>query len=111
MSPRHRSGTRTPTACPRACTPASFRPAPTALHALGEALAEVDRYARLALIGFDGRRGMLVDRMLVVGRHTDTVTLETTLDHVPTRERIAIMAGGQFVDFGDRSDEFAHLFH
>ena len=83
----------------------------SALHALGEALAEVDRYARLALIGFDGRRGMLVDRMLVVGPRTDTVTLETTLDHVPTRERIAIMAGGQFVDFGDRSDEFAHLFH
>src|SRR5262245_43030244 len=54
---------------------------------------------------------MLVDRVLVAGPHTDTLTLETTLEHVPTRERIAIMAGGQFVDFGDRSDEFAHLFH
>ena len=83
----------------------------TALHALGEALAEVDRYAHLALIGFDGRRGMLVDRVLVTGPRANKVSLETTLDHVPTRERLAIIAGGQFVDFGDSGDEFARLFH
>jgi putative methionine-R-sulfoxide reductase with GAF domain len=82
----------------------------TALHALGEALAEVDRYAHLALIGFDGRRGMLLDRVLVTGGRTNTVSLETTLDHVPTRERLAIVAGGQFLDFGDSGDEFARLF-
>jgi putative methionine-R-sulfoxide reductase with GAF domain len=100
---------RTLASLAHALTVASTRD--TALHALGDALAEVDRYARLALIGFDARRGMLVDRVLLAGLHTDTLTLETTLDHVPTRERIAIMAGGQFVDFGERSDEFAHLFH
>ena len=32
-----------------------------ALEALGEALAEVDRYAHLGLVRFDGRRSMLVD--------------------------------------------------
>src|SRR5262249_5054499 len=31
-------------------------------------------------------------------------------DHLPTRERTAIGAGGQFVDFADSSDEFARLF-
>ena len=39
-----------------------------ALEALGEALAEVDRYAHLGSSAFDARRGMLVDRTLVVGR-------------------------------------------
>ena len=38
------------------------------------------------------------------------MTLETTFDHLPTRERMAVSAGGQFVDFGDSSDEFARLF-
>ncbi|HEY9225085.1 MAG TPA: GAF domain-containing protein [Gemmatimonadaceae bacterium] len=82
-----------------------------ALHALGDALNEVDRYAHLALIAFDGRRGLLGQRVLVVGSRTDTVSLDTTLDHLPTRERLAIIAGGQFVDFGDNGDEFARLFH
>src|SRR5262249_25904825 len=31
-------------------------------------------------------------------------------DHLPTRERTAIAAGGQFVDFADSSDEFARIF-
>src|SRR5262245_19388372 len=99
---------RTLASLAHALTVASSRDA--ALHALGEALAEVDRYAHLALIGFDARRGMLLDRALVAGSRTDTVSLETTLDHLPTRERLAIVAGGQFVDFGDNGDEFARLF-
>ena len=81
-----------------------------ALEALGEALAEVDRYAHLGLVRFDARRSMLVDRTLVVGSRTDTTGLETTFDHIPTRERMAVQAGGQFVDFGDHSEEFARLF-
>ena len=36
--------------------------------------------------------------------------LDTTFDHLPTRERTAIAAGGQFVDFGEARDEFARLF-
>lgn len=82
----------------------------SALLALSDALSEVDRFAQIALVRFDARRSMLVDRLVPAG---DTVTsdrLETTFDHLPTRERIAIAAGGTFVDFGDQSDEFAVLF-
>ena len=82
----------------------------SALLALADALSEVDRFAQLALVRFDARRAMLVDRLVPAG---DTVTcdrLETTFDHLPTRERIAVAAGGTYVDFGDQSDEFAVLF-
>jgi len=81
-----------------------------ALQALGEALAEVDRFAQLALVRFDERKGMLGDRLLVSAARADRIALNTTFDHLPTRERVAIEAGGQFVDFGDASDEFARLF-
>jgi sugar-specific transcriptional regulator TrmB len=77
-----------------------------ALQALGEALAEVDRFAQMALVTFDERRSMLVERVLPTGARA---SLETTFDHIPTRERNAISAGGQFVDFGESSDEFARL--
>jgi hypothetical protein len=81
-----------------------------ALHALGEALAEVDRFARLALVHFDERHGMLRDRVLIAGARVDVVRLDTTFDHLPTRQGVAISAGGQFVDFGESGDEFARLF-
>ncbi|MEP6493582.1 MAG: GAF domain-containing protein [bacterium] len=81
-----------------------------ALQALGEALAEVDRFAQLALVRFDERRGMLRERILVNSSFGESVVLETTIDHLPSRERTAISAGGQFVDFGDSGDEFARLF-
>ncbi len=80
------------------------------LLALAESLSEVDRFAQLALVRFDARRSMLVDRLIP---NVDVVTrqrLETTFDHLPTRERIGVAAGGSFVDFGDHSDEFAQLF-
>ena len=81
----------------------------SALLGLSDALSEVDRFAQVALVRYDARRSMLVDRLVPAG---DTVTqdrLETTFDHLPTRERIAVTAGGAFVDFGDQSDEFAVL--
>jgi GAF domain-containing protein len=81
-----------------------------ALSALGEALAEVDRVARLALVHFDERREMLSERVLLTPAGVDRISLETTFDHLPTRERSAIAAGGQFVDFAEASDEFARLF-
>src|SRR4051812_30722955 len=84
--------------------------ADAALQALGEALSEVDRFAQLALVRFDERRGMLRERVLVNGAKVDRQNLDTTFDHLPTRERVAIEAGGQFVDFAESSDEFARLF-
>jgi len=81
-----------------------------ALVALGEALAEVDRFAQLALIRFDERRGMLTERMLLANGRPETIAIDTTFDHLPSRERAAITSGGQFVDFGDNGDEFGRLF-
>ena len=81
-----------------------------ALVALGEALAEVDRFAQLALIKFDERRGMLTERSLLANGRPEAMAIDTTFDHLPSRERAAIAAGGQFVDFADNSDEFGRLF-
>ena len=81
-----------------------------ALVALGEALAEVDRFAQLALIRFDERRGMLTERSLLANGRPEALAIDTTFDHLPSRERVAIAAGGQFVDFADNGDEFARLF-
>jgi hypothetical protein len=81
-----------------------------ALLALGDALSEVDRFAKIALVRFDARRSMLVDRLLPIGDAVTNDRLDTTFDHLPTRERIAVAAGGTFVDFGEQSDEFAALF-
>src|SRR5262249_13793002 len=102
-TPRPSMPPRTLASLPHALTVAGNRDA--ALEALGEALAEVDRYAHLGLVRFDARRAMLVERILVVGSRTDTLAIETTFDHIATRERMAISAGGQFVDFGDNSEE------
>lgn len=80
------------------------------LLALADALAEVDRFAQVSLVRYDARRSMLVDRLVPAGASVTREGLETTFDHLPTRERIAIASGGTFVDLGDQSDEFAPLF-
>jgi hypothetical protein len=82
----------------------------SALHALMESLVELDRFAQLAFVRFDARKQMMRERKLVSLRDTTSTSLDTTLDHLPTRERNAITQGGQFVDFGDSSDEYARLF-
>ena len=81
-----------------------------ALGALGEALAEIDRFAQLALVRYDHRRSMLRERMVPRNNEIDVTALETTIDHLPNRERVAVVAGGQFVEFTDSVDEFARLF-
>jgi putative methionine-R-sulfoxide reductase with GAF domain len=81
----------------------------SALMALADSLAELDRFAQLAWVRFDARRSLMTERVLVVARQPARVTVDTTLDHLPDRERTAISAGGQFVDFGDKSDEYARL--
>jgi hypothetical protein len=81
-----------------------------ALGALGEALAEIDRTAQLALVKYDHRRKMLRERLLPVAGTVEIKPLETTIDHLPNRERVAVVSGGQFIDFNDSIDEFARLF-
>jgi hypothetical protein len=81
-----------------------------ALIALTEALTELDRFAQLAWVRVDARHGMMRERLIATGRNIDVAHLETTLDHVPSRERATIETGGQFADFADSSDEYARLF-
>ncbi|MEP6622225.1 MAG: GAF domain-containing protein [bacterium] len=81
-----------------------------ALLALYDAVVDVDRFAQIALVRYDAKRGMLVDRLVPEGDRVTRQRLETTFDHLPTRERIAVAAAGSFVDFADHSDEYAPLF-
>jgi hypothetical protein len=81
-----------------------------ALGALGEALAEIDRFAQIALVRYDHRRSMLRERLVPRDGTIDIAPLETTIDHLPNRERVGVTAGGQFIEFGDSVEEFARLF-
>ena len=81
-----------------------------ALVALGEALAEVDRSAHVALLRYDGRREMLRERLTPAGGTINRAAVETTFDHLPGPIRLAVANGGQFVELGDRTEEFVRLF-
>jgi hypothetical protein len=81
-----------------------------ALGALSEALAEIDRTAQLALVKYDHKRKMLRERLLPVDGNVDVATLDTTIDHLPNRERVAVVSGGQFIDFSESIEDFARLF-
>ena len=81
-----------------------------ALVALGEALADVDRAAQVALMRLDGKRAMLEDALHVRGNTIERIRLETTFDHIPPTARPNIESGGGFVDLGDKSTDYARLF-
>jgi hypothetical protein len=81
-----------------------------ALKALADSLAELDRFAQLAWVRFDARRALMLERIVATPTSVESDRLDTTLDHLPGRERGAITAGGQFVDFANASDENAPLF-
>ena len=81
-----------------------------ALIALGEGLADVDRAAALALLRYDGRREMLRERLTPTGGKVERTPVETTFDHLPPEVRLAVAAGGQFVDLAEHSEEYARLF-
>lgn len=81
-----------------------------ALVALGEALEELDRSATLSLLRYDGRKKMLRERLTPSGARVMKTAVETTFDHLPPAVRAGVMAGGQFVDLGDQSHEFARMF-
>ena len=81
-----------------------------ALGALGESLVELDRSAQIALIRYDHRRSMLRERLVPRDGTVDVAALETTIDHVPNRERVGVTSGGQFIEFNDSVEEFARLF-
>ena len=80
------------------------------LIAMGEALMDGDRSAVLALLRYDGRKEMLRERLTPSGGHVESATVDTTFDHLPPNVRVLIAGGGQFVDLGERSVEYARLF-
>ncbi|MBV6520856.1 MAG: hypothetical protein MNPFHGCM_00975 [Gemmatimonadaceae bacterium] len=80
-----------------------------ALIALGEALADGDRSAVLALVRYDGRKGLLRERLCPQQGAVLRTRVDTTLDHVPPALRSLIAGAGQFVDMGERSPEYARL--
>jgi hypothetical protein len=81
-----------------------------ALVALGEALMDSDRSAVVALLRYDGRKEMLRERLTPTGGHVESGTVDTTFDHLPPNVRTLVSGGGQFVDLGERSVEYARLF-
>lgn len=81
-----------------------------ALVALEEALADLDRVATLALLRYDARRDLFDDVALVHGGRVLRAPIETTFDHLPPPFQPAIRAGGQFVDFLDKSADYVRLF-
>jgi hypothetical protein len=81
-----------------------------ALVALGEGLAEVDRSAHLSLLRYDGRRDLLTDRLSPAGSTVRRSSVETALDHLPTAARQEVAGGGEFVDLGEQSMEYARMF-
>jgi GAF domain len=80
-----------------------------ALVALGEALADSDHSAVLGLLRYDGRREMLRERLTPIGDRVERAPVDTTFDHLPPSIRTLVSAGGQFVDLGERSAEYARL--
>ena len=80
------------------------------LIAMGEALMDGDRSAVLALLRYDGRKEMLRERLTPSGGQVESATVDTTFDHLPPNVRVLIAGGGQFVDLGERSVEYARLF-
>jgi putative methionine-R-sulfoxide reductase with GAF domain len=80
-----------------------------ALVALGEALADSDRTAVVGLLRYDGRREILRERLTPVGGRVQKAAVDTTFDHLPPSVRTLVMGGGQFVELGDRSVEYARL--
>jgi hypothetical protein len=78
--------------------------------ALSEALAELDRSARLSLLRYDPRRKLLRERVVPNARGSvDWLPVNTSFDHFPSKLRSPIARGGTFVDFGDDSEQFARL--
>jgi hypothetical protein len=80
-----------------------------ALVSLGESLAEVDRIAQLGLLRYDARRQMLRERLTPAGGRILRAAVDTTFDHLPGTVRTLVEGGGQFVDLGERSADYARL--
>lgn len=80
-----------------------------ALVALSGALAESDRDARIALLRFDAREGLLRERLEVKEGRVDRAPLETSLEQLPRMVLRAVQDGGTFADVVDEPAAYARL--
>ncbi len=81
-----------------------------ALVALDEALAELDRSARISLIRYDERRQLFRDALVPnASGGVDRIRVGTTFDHLPASVREQLMHGGAFADLADDSEQYARL--
>lgn len=80
-----------------------------ALVALSEALLDMDRSASVTLFRYDGRRGLLRDRLTPRGNAIVRQLVEARLDHLPPAICSAVGTAGDFVDLGDHSIESLRL--
>ncbi|MGI8496075.1 MAG: GAF domain-containing protein [Gemmatimonadaceae bacterium] len=81
-----------------------------ALVALGEALADVDRTSRIALLRYDMRHQIFRERLAPVDANVHVTRVDTTFDHLPASVRTVISGAGEFAELGDDSDQYARLF-
>jgi putative methionine-R-sulfoxide reductase with GAF domain len=81
-----------------------------ALVALGEALEDIDRSARIALLRYQPRKKMLKDALVpnALGG-VDKLAIGTAFEHLPPKFRSEIVHGGRFADFGEDSEQYARL--
>ena len=80
-----------------------------ALVALGEALLDMDRSASVALYRYNGRRGLLQDRLTPSDNRVVRQQVDARLDHLPAPALAAVGASADWVELGERSGEFLRL--
>lgn len=80
-----------------------------ALVALSGALAESDRDARIALLRFDSRQGLIRERLEVREGRVDHAPLETSLEQLPKLVLRAVQDGGTFADLSEEPAAYARL--
>jgi putative methionine-R-sulfoxide reductase with GAF domain len=72
-------------------------------------LLDEDRSASLALYRYNGRRGLLQDRLTPRDDHVVRQQVDARLDHLPAPAVAAVGAAADWVDLAERSGEFLRL--
>lgn len=85
-----------------------------ALAIIQQEVSASDSGAGFALLTFDGRQSVLLNRALVAERPESRSELAAepphlALDHLPPVVRHALLSGGRFAEVGDQSSQYAHL--
>ncbi|HET8771950.1 MAG TPA: GAF domain-containing protein [Gemmatimonadaceae bacterium] len=80
-----------------------------ALVALAGGLAESDREASVALLGYDHRVGLLRELRMVTDGRVERIPLETSLEQLPRNTLRLVQEGGTFADLAEEPAAYARL--